>query len=76
MRIMRVFIKPAGTSWVDFPMAENTTTMQQVLPAVRLDGMFIQDTAAIPWDGMLFAAMLDMPDNARPTMAFPSGKLN
>ncbi|HEX8838230.1 MAG TPA: hypothetical protein VF748_14910 [Candidatus Acidoferrum sp.] len=75
MRVLRVFIKPAGNSWIDFPVPDGAT-MQQVLPQVRLDGMFVHDRAAIPWDGMLFGAMLDLPDSSHLSMVVPSGKPN
>jgi hypothetical protein len=75
MRVLRVFIKPNGTSWVDFPVQDGAT-MQQILPQIRLDGIFVIDQAVVPWDSMLFGAMLSLPDQQPPSFQIPTGKPN
>jgi hypothetical protein len=75
MRVLRVFIKPNGTSWVDFPVQDGIM-MQQILPQIRLDGMFVIDQAVVPWDSMLFGAMLNLPDTVQPSFQIPTGKPN
>ncbi len=76
MKVVRVFIKPAGTSWADFPIPDEGTDMMKIMPMIKLEGMFIKENAMVPIDAILFCALLTIPDNTPPALVFPTGKPN
>ncbi len=62
MKIARMFVKPDGRVCVDIPLAEGQD-MNQVVMMARTDGVLYNAFNAIPWDSILWATTIDVPDN-------------
>lgn len=58
MKIFRIFLKPEGRTWCDYPLAPDQT-VAQVLGLWRVEGMLVTDSWVCPLDAMLFGAVLE-----------------
>jgi hypothetical protein len=58
VKIFRIFLKPEGRTWCDYPMQPDQT-VAQVLGMWRVEGMLVTDQWVAPLDAMLFGAVLE-----------------
>ena len=69
-RTLRIFIKPAGQVWIDFPLADGQTPAD-VLAQWRREGVLQTHSSLIPFDSWLYASVWE-PLEPRPTVVlFP-----
>ncbi len=59
MRILRIFIKPNGSQWFDFPMSEGMD-LPRIMANVRTEGMIMSDKGFVPYDSIHFGAVLEI----------------
>jgi len=73
MKMVRIFIKPAGMNWIDIPMAEGVM-LPQVWGAATREGAITCNDAVIPIESVLFAATwLASPQPAGQIVPFTTG---
>jgi hypothetical protein len=58
MKIFRIFLKPEGRTWVDYPLPPDQS-VAQLLGMWRVEGMLVTDNWVCPLDTMLFGAVLE-----------------
>ncbi len=58
--VLRVFLKPAGQTFVDVPLADDQTT-ENVMSAWRNERVLYTPTAILPVDSWLYAVTFEFP---------------
>jgi hypothetical protein len=64
MKILRIFIKPAGVSLCDVPLGDGHPTMAALWDSWKRDGAATHDNPdfIIPWESILYTAVYTIPD--------------
>lgn len=73
---LRVFLKPAGSRWYDFPMPpDGSVPLQQIVNTIHMEGYIVCPTAFARWeeiqDGMIVMLMVE--DGKPNLVSFPGG---
>jgi hypothetical protein len=65
MKILRIFIRPAGVTFCDIPLGENHPSMGALWDSWKRDGAVVHDNPAtiIPWDCILYVGSYEIPED-------------
>ena len=65
MKILRIFIKPAGVSLCDVLLGKDHPTMAALWDSWKRDGAATHDNPdfIIPWESILYTAVYTIPDD-------------
>jgi hypothetical protein len=73
VKIFRIFLKPEGRTWCDYPLAPDQSVVQ-LIGMWRVEGMLVTDNWVLPLESMHFGAVIEQVPSSGSSTALPAWK--